>query len=255
MFYSPRRKFYEDVIPVPATATTSSAVIESDALYPFEQSAFGKATVFVKGDNSKMSVADASLTAKVSYDEGTTWIDAATTSVAHGSFEFTVASVAGIVPRAKLSLDLNGMTLAEDHGLSVDILFQESEEGLRRTIFTDVLGVDASVTNPATDLLISGDVLTVPEDAVSVTAIFTADASKLTGDLNARLKSSFDGENWWDLGAAVTEVSAESFKEISSADTDLIGKYVRFDLTVDATAGAIAENHGIKVNVISFDRN
>ena len=252
--YSPRRRFFEDVIPVPAEATESTAVISSDELYPFEQTAFGEATVFVKGDNSKMSEANASLTAKVSFDEGETWIDAETVTIDNSSFSFTVEKVEDYVPRLKLELDMNGMSLDEDHGLSVDVLFQEAEDNYRGHFERDVLEVPSEVENPDSDEVLEGKAVEMPTFPSKAMAIFTADASKLTADLNARLQSSFDGENWWDLGSEATQVAGSDYELIESGDSDIIGKYVRFNLTVDSTAGVIAEDHEINVDLIAFDR-
>lgn len=252
--YSPRRVFMEDVVAVPATATTSSAIIYSDVFKPFEESIFGKLTVFVNADDSKISVASPNLEVMVSYDEGETWVLADEVEIDNASFSFTVEEVADYVPRAKLALDLNGATLAEDHGIKVDVLFEEAEENYRRTVFNDVLTVPAEVANPVNNEVLEGKPLPLPAYPVSAIAVFTADDTKLTADLNARMQSSWDGENWWNLGTAVTEVAGEDYKEISIADGDLLGRYLRFNLTVDAAAGAIAEDHNINVDVIVFDR-
>lgn len=245
MFYSPRKIFMEDVIAVPAEATTSSAVISSDVLKPFEESSFGQATLFIKGDNTKMSIADAFVSAMVSYDEGETWVEAATVTVAEAAFVFTVQSVAGLVPRLKLSLDLSGMTLAEDHGLQVDVLFEERADNGSVTLYPDAVDVPTTV---ADDVTTAGSTLSVGEYTDEVFVVVTSDSSKLT-DTTLLLQSSWDGMNWWDLGTA-TDISAADFVEFSEAN-DVVGTYVRANVITALTTGAITADHGIAVNLFA----
>jgi len=245
MFYSPRRTLMTDVVPVPAEATTSSAVISSDELRPFETTAFGKATLFIKGDNSKMSVADPLVKTYASYDEGETWVLADTQTVDNATFTFTTAEVLDLAPRVRVDVDLNGATLAEDHGLSVDVLFEERADNGEATLYADVVDVDATV---GADETVTGDTLSVGEYTDEVFAVVTSDSSKLT-DTDLLLQSSWDGTNWWDLGTA-TDISDADFVEFSEADT-VIGTYVRANVVTAASTGAIAEDHGITVNLFA----
>jgi len=245
MFYSPRRSLMTDVVAVPATATTSSAVISSDVMKPFEESAFGKLTLFIKGDNSEISVADPLVKTYVSYDEGENWVLADTQTVDNSTFTFTTAEVLELAPRVRIDLDLNGATLGEGHGLSVDVLFEERAENGEATLYADVVTVPATMADDETE---NGDSLEVGEYTTAVHAVVISDATKLT-DVDVQLQSSWDGTNWWNLGTA-TDISEDDFVEFAEEDT-VIGNYVRANVVTADSTGAALEDHGITVNLFA----
>lgn len=245
MFYSPRRKLMTDVVAVPETATTSTAVISSDELKPFEESAFGKLTLFIKGDNAEISADDPLVNTYVSYDEGESWVLADVQTIDNASFTFTVEEILELAPRVRIDLDLNGATLGEGHGLSVDALFEERAENGETTLYTDVVTVP---TTMGADETVNGDSLEVGEYTTAIHAVVVSDASKLT-DVDVQIQSSWDGTNWWDLVTA-NDISATNFVEFVE-ETAVIGNYVRANVVTAASTGEALEDHGITVNLFA----
>lgn len=247
MFYSPRRTFIENVIEVPAEATTSSAVILSEDIKPFEESSFGAAYVFVKLDTSKTSVADPKIGTWVSYDEGESIVQ---TGEATLDQAFTVLTVANLAPRVKFSLDLNGATLEEGHGIQVDVLLVETDDNFRRTLFADVTPVDEE--GVSADETVEGDPFRLPENTRALNAVILSDNDQLEG-VTAVIQSSWDGVNWWDIGTTPADVDAD-FVEYYEEST-LFGNYARVNLVVgDGGSDGIDEYHGIVVNAWALGR-
>lgn len=248
MFYSPRRAVFSDVVAVPATATTSSAVISSDELKPFEESSFGSMTLFIRGDNAQISAANPLVKTYVSYDEGENWVLADTQTVDNATFTFTNAEPLALAPRVRVDVDLNGATLGSGHGLGVDVVFEERETNGEATLFADVVDVPDTV---GADTTTTGDALNVGEYIDSVYAVVNSDSSTLT-DVTVQLQSSWDGTNWWDLGTA-TDVSGADFVEFEEANT-MVGTMVRANVITAATTGDIATNNGLTVNLFARRR-
>lgn len=247
MFYSPRKTLLEDVVAVPSTATTSSVVISSDELYPYEQSSFGSVTAFVKAlDGSKITVASPALTGYVSYDEGDTWVEVDSVDLTATSFTFDYSLEASLVPRFKVELDLNGATLLEGHGIQVDVYFTETQVNTRRTLFEDVIVVPSTVADGVTT---TGDSLEVPEGTSAIHVVATGDVTTLTG-VTILAQSSWDGSNWWNLGTA-TNFSGSNFVDFTE-DENIVGNYARVNLITAASTGEIAVDHGIVVNAFAL---
>jgi predicted component of type VI protein secretion system len=247
MFYSPRKAFIEDVIEVPATATTSSTVILSEDIKPFEESSFGAAYVFVKLDTSKTSVSDPKLGTWVSYDEGETIVQTGETTLNQG---FTVIPVANLAPRVKFSLDLNGSTLAEGHGIQVDVLLMETNDNFTRTLFGDI--TDVPEEGVSADETIAGDPIALPHNTRALNAVIVSDNEQLTG-VTAVIQSSWDGVNWWNIGTTPASVDSD-FVEVYE-ESNLFGNYARVNLVVaDGGSDGIDEYHEIVVNAWALAR-
>lgn len=241
MFYSPRRAVLSDVVAVPATATTSTAVISSDELYPFEQGSFGQAMLVVEGTSANIYMAAPNINAYVSYDEGETWVLAATQAVATGADTSAMVSVGDAVPRLRVDVDLNGATLTEGHGISVDVVFVEDDDNGDKTLFSDVVAVGATSASETT----TGDTLSVGDYISELIAVVSLDSTNAT-NVGVQLQHSFDGTNWFDLGTA-TDVSSADFVEFS--ESGVIGHYARANVVAGTTG--LEEGHGITVNVFA----
>lgn len=250
MYYVPRRKFYEDVVALPATATTSSAVFESDELYAFEGSNPGNLTVFVEGDTAEISVADPLVNILVSYDEGATWVTAETITVDNATFTYTVSEVSDFAPRVKVQVDLNGATLGDPHLISVDVLMEERYENLRQTVYADVVAVPDTVADGVTT---EGTVYDISDLYVKdATAVLTiTDAADLT-DVTVQMQSSWDGTNWWDLLASPTDISANTFTEVDADAGSIFGNYIKVQVITAATTGDIATGNDLTANLALF---
>jgi len=242
MYYSPRRAVLSDVVAVPATATTSSAVISSDELRPFEGGSFGKALAVVQGLSDDIAAAAPNANFYVSYDEGETWVLAATQAIATGADTSELVSVASYAPRLRVDVDLNGATLTEGHGISVDVVFVEDDDNGAKTLFEDVVAVPATSSSETT----TGDTLSVGDYIDEVIAVATLDSTNAT-NVTARLQHSFDGTNWFDLGDSATDISSANFVEFSV--TDVIAPYVRLNVIAGATG--LESGHGLSANVFA----
>jgi len=251
MFPSPRRALYKDVIAFPATKSAGAATLSSNVLRDFETTAFGAVNFQLVAADLSQVTDTLTIEPFVSFDEGTTWIQAgAYSDIANGSGTLSALKSLKYVPRLRVDGVFDGSgALAAGHGASVHVEMREVDPEYARRFDADVVTVPTTVADGVTT---NGTSVEVPANTGRVAAIVSADPAQLT-DVSVMLQSSFDGVYWWDLLSSATDISAVMYSEIDM-DQNMVGTYVRANVITAATTGAISTGHNMSVNLLSFSR-
>ncbi len=243
---NPRKKLYQNVVTFPATKSAGAATYYSDEMYPFPDSS-GNLNVILTADDASKITDTLTTTLQVSFNEGTSWKDAvAYTDLANGTGAIVAYKDAAVTfaPMARIKAVFDGSgALTADHGIRIDVEFEEQTDLLRTQLSTDNVDVGATKDDDAT---VNGASVEALGTVEKVMAVYTGVASKVT-NADVKIQSSFDGSSWWDTGATAA-IESVSFKEISS--TAKLGKYFRTVITTDDETGAIIADHLINVDLI-----
>jgi len=259
MFTSPRRKLNEDVVAFPATKSAGAATLSSSAIYDFETTAFGAANIHLMAANDSDIVDNLVIQPFVSFDEGTTWIQAgAYTDLANGSGDpISVMKSLTYVPRLRIDAVFDGTgALTADHGTTIDVDMREYEPAWARTFTADVDTLPASQVAGAGT--VTGTTVTLPANTDKLAVIVQADdASDITDNWTYMLQCSNDGVYWWDMWAtAKTNFANGTGILYLEEDMDagaVVGVYARVNFTSDGT-GALVAGHGGAAHLLAFSR-
>jgi len=256
-----RSKIYSDVVTVPATKATGAATITGTVMYPFEPSAFGGANVIVyTGDASKITD---TVTAKmyVSFDLGTTWLHVVSdATIANGSGAVTTRTWLPLAPRVRVDLVFDGSAeLAADHGIAIDVEFQETDPEAARTLFTGsevvVTMGDSEAGGDSLGLTKTGSTLTIDSPSKATVYITAADSS-LIGDTftSIAMQSSLDGSTWWAQSTLGTVALTNGTGPVSlyEEETTNLSKYARLVVTGDSVSSYTA-GHGIQFHILTAE--
>lgn len=250
-----RTEVYENVITFPATKGAGVATITGDVKYPFEQTAFGPIDILLRADLADKITDTLTINLYVSYDEGTTWLLAASYSdLANGGavpISVIKADAIRVAPRVRLDAIFDGTgALAADHGCGVDLKISETEGVIRREIFTrNAIDQLSNLTNYTSAMYIANTYNILKSLVVSS---YCADKSKVTDNVTWKVQSSYDGTNWFDATTAQTDILngvGTSFTEVPV--TTKLGKYIRIAVITDGT-GVLAADHGVQFNVVAL---
>lgn len=251
-----RSKIYSDVVAVPATKAAAAATITGTVMYPFEASAWGGANIVVyTGDASKITD---TVTAKVyvSFDSGTTWLHVKSdATIANGSGAVTTRTWIPFAPRLRVDLVFDGSAeLAADHGVAIDVEFQESAPEAARTFHEDVVTMgDSELTGVLVAKAINGTSLTINSPNKVTIWVTALDSSKIADTWTVSFQSSLDGSTWWSqttLGTVDLVHGSAIPVSLYEEETISLSKYGRIVLAGDSSA-IYETGHGIKFYVLS----
>lgn len=269
MFTSPRKKVHQDVIPFPETKSAGASTLNSNELYDFEGSAYGPVNLHLTADDDSNITDNLDVKLQVSWDGGSTWIDAVeyTGDLANGagnpisSFKNSALDYA---PRVRVQgvFDATG-ALASGHGAEVHAEMTEHEPTLTRNITMDVddlgdtLGTGTTVNGSTVELQnSSNDSLASAVDKL-VVIVKADDLSTVTDNITYMLQCSYDGNHWWDMwSSAQTDVANGTGFFYAEHEMDsgmVVGNYARVNFTTDGT-GALASGHGIAAHLLELYR-
>jgi hypothetical protein len=250
-----RSKIYDSVVAAPATKAAAAATITGTVLYPFEPSGWGGASVVCHTDDDSKITDTLTVKMYVSFDEGTTWLHVANdATMANGSAgAVTTRTWLPLAPRVRVDLVFDGSAeLAADHGVTVDVEFQESLPEAARTLFTNAVTMGDS-EGTEVGFTKTGDTMLFNSPSKATVYVTGADAS-LIGDTitSIVLQSSLDTVNWWSQSTLGTIALANGTGPISLSEeeTTSLSKYGRIIVTGDSAAGYYT-GHGIQFHVLT----
>lgn len=257
MFTSPRRNLNEDVVAFPASKTAGAATLSSSELYDFENTAFGAVNIHLMAADDADITDTLTIQPFVSFDEGTTWIQAGAYSDLANGAAGAISAMKSLtyVPRLRVDAVFDGTgALVAGHGATIDVDMREYEPAWARTFTADV------DTLPATQLaganVYNGTTITLEANTDKLAVIVKADdLSKVTDNITYMLQCSNDGTYWWDMwSSAKTDFANGTGILYSENDMDagaVVGAYARVNFTSDGT-GALAADHGGAAHLLGF---
>lgn len=257
-----RTKTYEGdaVNVIPTTKAAAATTIAGTELYPFEAGGWGGANVAIEvGDTSKIT--DTMLVKSyVSFDEGTTWLLVnSNTTILAASSGFGRIYIP-FAPRLRVDVVYDGSAeLGADHGIEINVEFQENDPEAARTLHKNVVWVGDTAGDSlkaygdsTLSYFAAGDTMTFNSpNKVHVCAIAT-DLSKIANTLTYKLQSSMDASHWWSQSTLGTAIPANGSGPtiLAEEETSALSKYGRIYVTGD-TASTLEAGHGIKFYVLS----
>ena len=246
MRYKQRSAFYNDVVPFPATKSAGAMTLYGDVLKPFEANPGPLDLHLVAEDDSQITDL-MTMKLEVSYDGGENWIEVDEYSELENGSGDPVSvlkdEVLEFAPMVRVNAVFNtDGELAEGHGCSVKAFLKEDEDFQRSQVFTDVVDLPAELADTNKE----GESFNVA-NAQKVIVVSSGDTDNMT-NITFNLQSSFDGENWWNVGNSAKDISALSFNE--EVFSSKLGTYFRVDVIAGATG--LAEDHNLKFNLIAL---
>lgn len=257
MYSSPRRNLNEDVVAFPASKTAGAATLSSSAIYDFEQTAFGAANIHLMAADDADITDTLTIQPFVSFDEGTTWIQAAAYSDLANGAGVVISEIKSLnyVPRLRVDAVFDGTgALVAGHGVAVDVDMREYEPAWARKFFANVDTVPATQTVGANTH--TGTTTALPANTNKLAVITqVGDTSKITDNYTYMLECSNDGTYWWDMWAtAKTDIANGTGIVYSENDMDsgaVVGSYARVNVIGDGTS-VLTADHGIALHILAF---
>lgn len=142
MFFNPRKLFYSNAIEFPSTKTAGALTLLSEE---FELANTDRTHIVLSALDASKITNTLTVYAKGSFDSGTTWMTLGTyTDLANGAGAISVKKIVPYAPLVKVEAVFSSSgALASGHGIKIDVVMEEGEDGLNKDFFEDVITLPA----------------------------------------------------------------------------------------------------------------
>jgi hypothetical protein len=142
MFFNPRKLFYSNAIEFPSTKTAGALTLLSEE---FELTNTDRTHIVLSALDASKITNTLTVYAKGSFDSGTTWMTLGTyTDLANGAGAISVKKIVPYAPLVKVEAVFSSSgALSSGHGIKIDVVMEEGEDGLNKDFFEDVITLPA----------------------------------------------------------------------------------------------------------------